>query len=319
MDLYRWEKSYPGQVSWRAPLPPARALQDMLQRAAEAWPERSGLDFYGQSYSFRELWDLANRTAAGLARLGVRPGTGVGLHLPNMPPFVPAFFGALIAGGRVVNLSFLTSPNALAFQLRCQRRDTDHRRSGARPALPNEVRAVLVCREDDLIAQAPKPDSFAALLAEGDKLPTRGTPSLTEDVILLQYTGGSTGAPKAAMLTHANVCAAVDIRNRSAGDVAGSTDRTLLVTPLSHVSGLSSVLLCALDRGMPVVMHRRFDPGEVLRDVAEKRITILSLVPSMYALLVDHPEIAKFDLSSLKRCTTTGGPCPRGWRGNSRT
>jgi long-chain acyl-CoA synthetase len=102
----------------------------------------------------------------------------------------------------------------------------------------------------------------------------------------------------------------VDIRNRSAGDMPGGADKTLLVTPLSHVSGLSSVLLCAMDTGMPMVMHRRFDPGDVLKDVAEKRITILSLVPSMYALLVDHPEIGTFDLSSLRRCSSTGGPLP---------
>ncbi len=312
MNLYRWEKTYPGRVSWRAPLPPARPLQDMLQHAAEAWPERIGLDFHGQTWSFGQLWRLANQAAAGLARRGVGPGTGVGLHLPNMPVFVAGFFGALIAGGRVVNLSFLSSPGALAFQLQDAGVEilitADPGLPGA--ALPKGIRAVLLAREDDLTAQAAEPDSFAALLGEDGAPPERAIPSLTEDVILLQYTGGSTGAPKAAMLTHANVCAAVDIRNLSAGDIAGAGDKTLLVTPLSHVSGLSSVLLCALDRGMPMVMHRRFDPGEVLKDVAEKRITILSLVPSMYALLVDHPEIGKFDLSSLRRCTSTGGPLP---------
>src|SRR3954471_4955880 len=117
MDSYPWEKSYPEQVSWRAELPASRPLQDMLQQAAQTWPERAGLEFYGQGWSFSELWILANRAAAGLARLGVKQGTGVALHLPNMPPFVAAFFGALIAGGRVVNLSFLTSPASLAFQL----------------------------------------------------------------------------------------------------------------------------------------------------------------------------------------------------------
>jgi long-chain acyl-CoA synthetase len=229
-----------------------------------------------------------------------------------MPPFVVAFFGALIAGARVVNLSFLTSPSALAFQLRDAAVDV---LITADPTLPSSeavkgVRAVVLCREDDLTAQATEPNSFAALLREAQQPPSLGAASLTEDVILLQYTGGSTGAPKAAMLTHANVCASVDIRNRSAGDVPGGADKTLLVTPLSHVSGLSSVLLCAVDMGMPMVMHRRFDPGDVLKDVAEKRITILSLVPSMYALLVDHPDIGKFDLSSLRRCTSTGGPLP---------
>lgn len=312
MDSYRWEKSYPGPVSWRAPLPPARPLQEMLQKAAQTWPERSGLHFHGQTHSFAELWRLANRAAAGLARLGVGTGTGVGLHLPNMPPFVAGFFGALIAGARVVNLSFLTSPSALAFQLRDAGVEV---LITADPALPGSeavkgVRAVLLCREDDLMAPAPEPGSFAALLHQSEEPPPQSAPSLTEDVILLQYTGGSTGAPKAAMLSHANVCASVDIRNRSAGDVPGGADKTLLVTPLSHVSGLSSVLLCAIDLGMPIVMHRRFDPADVLKDVAEKRITILSLVPSMYALLVDHPEIGKFDLSSLRRCTSTGGPLP---------
>jgi len=312
MDCYRWEKSYPNHISWRAPLPPARPLQNMLQRAAQAWPERTGLEFYGQTYSFAELWKLANLAAGGLVRLGIAPGTGVGLHLPNMPPFVAAFFGALIAGARVVNLSFLTSPTALSFQLRDAAVDV---LITADPTLlgsdvVNGVRALVLCREDDLTAQAPAPHSFAALLREAEETTSLVAPSLAEDVILLQYTGGSTGAPKAAMLTHANVCASVDIRNRSAGDVPGGTDKTLLVTPLSHVSGLSSVLLCAVDMGMPMVMHRRFDPSDVLKDVAEKQITILSLVPSMYALLVDHPEIGKFDLSSLRRCTSTGGPLP---------
>ena len=173
MDSYRWEKSYPGPVSWRAPLPPARPLQEMLQKAAQTWPERSGLHFHGQTHSFAELWGLANRAAAGLARLGVGTGTGVGLHLPNMPPLVAGFFGALIAGARVVNLSFLTSPSALGFQLRDAGVEV---LITADPALPGSeavkgVRAVLLCREDDLTAPAPEPGSFAALLHQAEEPP----------------------------------------------------------------------------------------------------------------------------------------------------
>ena len=312
---YAWEKSYPEQVSWSAPLPPARPLQDMLRHAAQTWPERTGLEFYGQSYSFQQLWLLANKAAAGFARIGFRPGIGLGLHLPNMPAFVPAFFGALIAGARVVNLSSLTAPSALCFQLHDAEveilltSDPALMAPGALKDAPN-LRHLLLCREDDLARNEGEPDSFAGLLNGPGDPPSSAAPSLGDDVILLQYTGGSTGAPKAAMLTHANVCAAVDIRNRSAQDDAGGSDKTLLVTPLAHVSGLSSVLLCAMDRGMPMVMHRRFDPADVLKDVAEKRITILSLVPSMYALLVDDPAFETADLSSLKRCTSTGGPLP---------
>jgi long-chain acyl-CoA synthetase len=270
MDSHPWEKSYPATVSWRAPLPAPRPLPEMLWHAAESWPDRAELEFYGQSWSFDALWRLSNRAAAGLARLGVQQGTGVALHLPNMPAFVPAFFGALIAGGRVVNLSFLTSLGSLAFQLHDAKVEI---LLIADPNLPGSeilkhapgLRAVILCREDDLAARGGEPGSFADLLNESGEAPVISAPSLTDDMILLQYTGGRTGAPKAAMLTHANVCASVAIRNRSAGDAAGGADKTFLVTPLAHVSGLSSVLLCAIERGMPMVMHRRFDPADVLK------------------------------------------------------
>ena len=112
-----WEKSYPSGVVWDAPLPPPVPLESLLETAATRWPDRIALDFYDRTVTFRELHDLVARAAKGLQAAGVGPGVHVGLHLPNTPHFIVAFFGVLMAGGRVVNFSLLAAPRELAFQI----------------------------------------------------------------------------------------------------------------------------------------------------------------------------------------------------------
>lgn len=112
-----WEKSYPQGVSWDAPLPPAIPLESLLETAAGKWPERTAIDFYDRTFTFRELRDLAARSAKGLQAFGVGPGVHVGLHLPNTPHFVICFFAVLMAGGRVVNFSPLAAPRELKYQI----------------------------------------------------------------------------------------------------------------------------------------------------------------------------------------------------------
>jgi len=112
-----WEKSYPSDVRWDLPLPPAVPLESLLETAASRWPDRIAIDFYDRTFTYRELHDLAARAAKGLQTLGVGPGVHVGLHLPNTPHFVICFFAVLMAGGRVVNFSPLAAPRELKYQL----------------------------------------------------------------------------------------------------------------------------------------------------------------------------------------------------------
>jgi long-chain acyl-CoA synthetase len=112
-----WERSYPKGMVWDAPLPPSVPLESLLEKAASKWPDRIALDFYDRTFTFRELYGLATRAARGMQALGVGPGVHVGLHLPNGPHFVIAFFGVLMAGGRVVNFSPLAAPRELAYQI----------------------------------------------------------------------------------------------------------------------------------------------------------------------------------------------------------
>jgi len=112
-----WENSYPPGVRWDAPLPAPVPVESLLDSAAEKWPERVALDFYDRTFTFRELRDLAACAAKGLQALGVGPGVHVGLHLPNTPHFIVAFFAVLMAGGRVVNFSPLAAPRELKYQI----------------------------------------------------------------------------------------------------------------------------------------------------------------------------------------------------------
>jgi len=135
--------------------------------------------------------------------------------------------------------------------------------------------------------------------------------SLEDEVAVLQYTGGTTGDPKGAMLTHANFCAVVNVRNRwVGGTTAESGDKALVVLPLFHIFGLSFIMLLSVATGGEMVMHVRFDADRALQDIQRKKITVFAGVPTMYTALVNHPKIGEFDLSSLRITASGGAPLP---------
>ncbi len=189
------------------------------------------------------------------------------------------------------------------------------------------LKAVLVCAIEDFlplpvaraafgagaerIAGAGRELDFAELIANDGAFRRHPHGALEKEVAVLQYTGGTTGDPKGAMLTHANFCAVVNARNRWVGSAtAEGGDKTLVVLPLFHIFGLSFTLLLSIATGTEMVMHIRFDANRVLQDIARKRITIFAGVPTMYTALVNHPRIRETDLSSLTLCASGGAPLP---------
>lgn len=329
-----WEKSYPAGVSWSAPLPKPMAIEKLLEHAAERWGSRVACDFYNWPMSFADWLALARRAAKGFRALGVGPGVSVGLHLPNTPHYLIAFFGILIAGGRVVNFSPLYAMRELKHQL--EDSETEVMVTLDLPQLYPQIAAlkgagklatVVVASLTDFLPEAAvrmilgppaerKPGTgrevdFKELIANDGAIepPIRGP--LENEIAVLQYTGGTTGEPKGAMLTHANLAAVVAMRDRWFENVlVPGEDTTLVVLPLFHVYGMSMVMLTALNSGTRLILHMRFDPDRVLADIAAKKPTSFSGVPTMFAALLQHPRVREFDLSSLQHCASGGAPLP---------
>jgi long-chain acyl-CoA synthetase len=326
-----WEKSYPSGVHWDYPLPPAVPLEGLLETAATTWPDRAAIDFYDRAFTYRELHNLAAKTAKGLQTLGVGPSVHVGLHLPNMPHFVICFFAVLMAGGRVVNFSPLAAPRELKYQLIDA--ETQVMITLGLPMLYPQIAALkgaakfqtlVVCKIEDFlpapiarvfgpaadrVGGAGREIEFASLIDNDGAFKHHLNSSLEDEVAVLQYTGGTTGEPKGAMLTHANFCAVLNIsKHWDHQDVSRGKEKALAVLPLFHIFGLTFIMLLAVANGEQVVLHIKFDPDRVLADISRKKVTVFLGVPTMYTALVNHPKVKEFDLSSVRRWVSGGAP-----------
>jgi long-chain acyl-CoA synthetase len=321
------EQFYPEGVRWDDPI--ARGtLPDLLSAAAMEYGTRAAIEFRDRPISYAELETMAELAAAALLRAGYGKGTSVALFLGNTPDHPVNFFGALKAGARVVHLSPLDGEIALSHKL------SD---SGARLLVTSNLSALLptalkfldkglldrlvVC-EDDLwgpvgTKQTPLPDHPAIVtftqFTEGAVRPSRWPEINADDVALLQYTGGTTGLPKGAMLSHSNLTSAVsiyDIWGKKARAERSVADRVICVLPLFHIYALTVVLLACLQRGTLISLHQRFDVEAVMRDIEVKRATAFPGVPTMWIAIANLPDLESRDLSSLVSCGSGGAPLP---------
>ncbi|MGB7656075.1 MAG: AMP-binding protein [Novosphingobium sp.] len=327
-----WLTHYAHGCDWRLDLPPL-SLPDMFARSASAYPERALVDFLGRQFSYAALYREAQAFAAWLQGIGITRGDRVGLYLPNVPIYVSAYYGAAMAGATLVNFSPLYTADELAAQVR----DSGTRllvTLDSSALLPTAIRVLDETPLERLVVGAlgqMLPWSKRMLLAvlgrkaisaipsRGDVVPwyqtvLPGTPALVEidplnDLALLQYTGGTTGTPKGAMLTHQNLTA--NARQVSAIDPqAGQRDMILGVLPLFHVFANTCVLNRTVAGGGCIAMLPRFVSKQALKTLARVKATAMPAVPTMFQALLDDPAIATTDFSSLRICISGGAPLP---------
>jgi long-chain acyl-CoA synthetase len=334
-----WIKSYPNGVSWNAEIP-VGPVYSILDNAVSRWPEMPAMEFMGKRTSYRELANLVARAAKGFQTLGVRPGVHVGLFLPNSPHYVISFFGVLKAGGTVVNYSPLDAERVLEHKIADSRTDIMVTLNSA-ALYPQMGRLVGKTRLKKLIVgsvaeMAAQPDtvrgflqkagqlsehpddakhmSFAQLLDNDGAYQPHPVGDAKGTMAVLQYTGGTTGLPKGAMLTHANLTAACEqywLTTRGSPHVVEeASERVLAVLPLFHIYALTVDMLFAMRIGAEIILHARFDLDAVIKDLAAKKITVFPGVPTMYTAVIGHPDVDKFDLTSLKFCGSGGAPLP---------
>lgn len=329
-----WEASYPEGLSWNVDIE-TRPLFAILDDALAAHPEKPCLEFLGKGYSYAEIGDLVARAAKGFAELGVGKGVNVGLFLPNSPYYVICYYAILKAGGTVVNFNPLYAARETARQIRdsetrimvtlnlrglypklagrlddtCLEKIVVCRMSGALPFPGNALFALFKRKETAAIPADERHVKFEKLIAnDGRPAPPEIDPD--RDVAVLQFTGGTTGHPKAAMLTHGNLYAnAVQTSLWTAG-MKPEKEKFLGVLPLFHVFGMTAVMNVGLHRGAEIVLLPRFKVGEVLKAIDKERPTVFMGVPTMYSSINGHKDLGKYDLSSLIFCISGGAPLP---------
>jgi long-chain acyl-CoA synthetase len=327
-----WRQRYAHPGAWDQHFAPL-AMTELFAASVAEHGDSPLADFYGRRFSYRRMMAEARAFAAGLQALGIAKGDRVGLFLPNVPLYIPAYFGAMLAGATVVNFSPLYTPEELEAQVV----DSGTRLMVTLDAPALLPTAVTVLRNSPLerliVGRLAKMLPFAMALGlrlfrRGDIAPVPKSPEILEwrdvlasepprevevdplkDIALLQYSGGTTGRPKGAMLSHQNLSAnarqieAIDPHQHERDMIVG-------VLPFFHVFANACVLNRTVLNGGCIAMLPRFNAKQTLAAIERTRATAMPGVPTMYQALLDHPDLARTDFSSLRTCISGGAPLP---------
>lgn len=333
MTEYPWLAQYPEHLDYFAQFEP-KPLWVLWDDTVARYPHHPFIDFLGRRFSYSDINLMIDQAAKGFQDIGVGPGVKVGLFLPNCPQFVVCFYGILKAGGTVVNYSPLYAEPELLNQIEDSHTDIMvtlnlevlygkmerlFKESRLRTLVVGTLSEVLpfpknllfpVARARDIakVSNDPAHVSFRQLINnEGDYQAVDTDPS---DIAVLQYTGGTTGVPKGAMLSHGAIYTNVLQASGWASEIEEGNERIMAVLPFFHVFALNGVMNLAIRVGGELIIHPRFELEPVLKDIAKKKPTFMSGVPTMFAAINGAPHLTKYDLSSLKFCLSGGAPMP---------
>lgn len=327
-----WRAAYRHPGAWDQAFPPL-SMVTLFEDSAKAHPDAPLLDFMGRHYSYGETLDGANRVACGLKALGYGPGDRIGLFLPNVPHYVAAYYGILKLGATVVNFSPLYTVDELSAQVA----DSGTKllfTISASALLPTALAVLEKSHLERLVvgsvagalppakslfyrlfrgkevAQRPHDDrivAFSKLIANQGLCET---PAIDpeRDLALIQYTGGTTGTPKGAMLTHQNLSANARQVAQLDPERGRTTDRILGVLPFFHVFANTCVLNRTVATGGEIVMLPRFNAKQALAELHRTRPRAMPGVPTMYQALLEAPGMKPEDFSSLRFCISGGAP-----------
>lgn len=316
------------------PEPEPSPLYSLLTDSARAHPKSRCIHYQGRDFTYAQVDELSSRFASALASLGVKKGDRVAIFLPNVPQLVIAFFGILKAGGVVVMCNPVYKERELEYQLkdsgaeiviasRTVAKGLDLYKSleACRERLP--LRHVISTHLGDYlpglkkslaglagIKDVPRVGTldFVKLVNSREPIREYATADPINDVAVLQYTGGTTGVSKGAMLTHYNLVSNA-VYARSLFPVTG-TDISLCVLPLFHIYGLTVTMNAVLAAGAAMVLLPSFHVDEVMKTIQGQRVTIFSGAPAMYIAINSRPDARKFNLTSVRACLSGGSALP---------
>ncbi|MBE2905987.1 long-chain-fatty-acid--CoA ligase [Anoxybacillus flavithermus] len=331
-----WLALYPQQVPHSIDYP-RKPLQQFLQEAAERFPQKTAIHFLGKELTYKEIYEQAIKLASYLQQLGLQKGDRVSIMLPNCPQAVISYYAVLFAGGIVVQTNPLYTERELEYQLND---------SGAKVIIAldllypritkvkahTKIEHVIITSIKDYLpfpknvlypfVQKKQTGMIVRVKHEGDcHLFTKALSLASgkvketdvdpiEDIALLQYTGGTTGFPKVAMLTHYNLTANTFMCAKWMYKCERGNESILGVLPFFHVYGMTAVMNLSIMEGYKMILLPKFDVETTLKTIEKQRPTLFPGAPTIYIALLNHPNLKKYDLSSIKICISGSAPLP---------
>jgi long-chain acyl-CoA synthetase len=301
---------------------PSRPLHEILSTTAAEMPDAPATAFLGATLSVGEIKTRTDRLSAALVRLGIAKGDRVGIMLPNCPQYIIAAFATLRLGAIVVNINPLYTPRELSTVA------TD---SGIRLLIAldrlaplavgirdsTDIEHIVVTSLAEYSAKAAPPPSvpdtlaMSTLIASDDLPPVSRVDIGPDDLAVLQYTGGTTGTPKGAMLTHANIFANVVQTETCHGRAYRRGEaRYLLVIPYFHIYAFTVGMMCGIWVGALQILIPKYDVEQVLDAIRSFRPTYFPAVPTVFVSLLAHSNVKEYNLDRVQTFNSGGAPCP---------
>ncbi len=305
----------------------------MLDATAKKYPNHNAIIFQDKRLTYLELKEHVDRFTTALQKMGIVKGDRVALFLPNIPQFVISYYGALKTGAIVTAISPLYKEREVKHQLDDSGSETlvvldlfipivQKIREEAKlkriivtgigdylPAVKRVLGSLLGKVPSYKVEKGPGIYFFHDLIKDHIPDPSKVDMNPIDDLALLQYTGGTTGIPKGAMLTHYNLVSNAYMCNAWLNAEEGK-EVQVNVLPLFHIYGMTVTMNAAIASASTMILIPRFDAEEVLKSIQKYRVTLFGGVPTLYAVLIVHPDISKYDLSSVKFCISGSSALP---------
>jgi len=336
MTAKPWLSQYPPEIPHTLSYDPI-PVQEYLTRAYRDYPEKVAIHFLGKDLTYQELYESALKFANYLRSLGIQKGDRVAIMLPNCPQNVIGYYGILYAGGIVVQTNPLYTEREIAYQMKD---------SGAKAILSLDIlfpRISKVIKETNLENiiitgikdYLPFPKNliypfiqkkqygftvkvehrgmnhlFPEVMKVGKAQKIEVPFDFEEDIAILQYTGGTTGFPKGVMLSHKNLIANASMCDAWLYRCKKGEETILGILPFFHVYGMTTVMILSVMLGNRMVLLPKFDVDSALKTIDKQKPTLFPGAPTIYIGLLNHPDIAKYDLSSIQACLSGSAPLP---------
>ena len=312
-----WYKQYPSSISPDMEFP-VKTMPEILQETVEKVPDHIAIKFYTKEIRYKELWSFSSMFAASLQQTGIQKGDRVAIMLPNCPQYIISYYGILKAGAAVTQVNPMYLEKELLYILN----DAAAKAIVVFEPLYPRIKAIadrtmlekiiVVSFEPEKSTLQGEDELFEQFIGNGIGraiLPVEIDP--LEDVAVLQYTGGTTGVSKGAMLTHRNI--SVNAQQSHAffeEEHPFGKDKCLTVIPLFHVFGMTSCMNLSILNGATIILLPKFELEEVLQTIKEEQPTTFPGVPTMYIALVNHPKAQEYGINSIKTCNSGSAPIP---------